>query len=171
VAGILRKSNGMTVQLQRKFLLQLKIINNPKYMCCKLTFWVSSFILIQKIYFVSIYFKTITNSTQQGPSWEANSSSASQAFPRLVWKPKVRHGVHRKPSPVPILSQINTVQARTLFLENPSYYPPAFQVASLLRLSPPNPCMLLISLPYVLHAQPIHNFIVHSNKIWWLQNA
>jgi len=37
VAGILRKSNGMTVQLKRKLSLQLEI-NNPKYMRCKLTF-------------------------------------------------------------------------------------------------------------------------------------
>ena len=167
MAGILWKSNGKTVQLKRKLLLQLKI-NNSKYMCCKLTFWVSPFISIQKIYFASIYFKTVTNFMQHGPSWEADSPSASLAHPRLVWKPKVRYRVHRKPSPVPILSQINTVQAPTLFLENPSYYPPAFQVASLLRLSPPNPCMLLIALPYVLHAQPIHIFIVHSNNIWWL---
>jgi hypothetical protein len=46
----------------------------------------------------------ISNSTQQRPSWEASSRSASQEIPRLLWNLKVRY---------PILSGMNPVHSLT----------------------------------------------------------
>jgi len=48
-------------------------------------------------------------------SLEADSSSASQKIPALFWSPKVRH--NNSPT-VPILSQINPVQALCPFLKD-----------------------------------------------------
>ena len=46
---------------------------------------------------------------QQSPSWEANRFSASQEIPRTVLNPKVHYHIHKCPTPVPILSQIDPI--------------------------------------------------------------
>jgi len=49
------------------------------------------------------------NSTEQIPSEEADSHSAGQEIPNLIWNPKVCHCVHKIMPLDPVLSQTNPV--------------------------------------------------------------
>jgi len=48
-----------------------------------------------------------TYSMLQSPSWEANRFSASQEIPHILWNTKVHYHIHKRPTPVLILSQID----------------------------------------------------------------
>ena len=52
-----------------------------------------------------------TYSTEQSPSLEANSSSASQEIPRILWNTKAHYHIRTYLSPIPILSQLDPVHA------------------------------------------------------------
>ena len=53
----------------------------------------------------------LTNYMAQSPSWEANSFSANQEIPHILWNQKVYYRIHKSPPPVHTLSQINQAHA------------------------------------------------------------
>jgi len=58
------------------------------------------------------------NSVEERLSWEANSSSASQEIPLILYKPKVSYRCHESPPLVPVVSQINPIHTPKIVPEN-----------------------------------------------------
>jgi hypothetical protein len=106
------------------------------------------------------------------PSWEANSRSVTQEFPNILWNLKVPYRVHKSPSLIPILSQMNPLHATQ------SYFSKIISVLSShqrLDLSsglfpsgfPPKPCMWFLP-PHACYMPcPSHApWVEHCNYIW-----
>ena len=121
----------------------------------------------------------LTYSMAQSPSWEANWFAASQEIPRISRNTKVHYRTHKRPPPVSILGQPNTVHIPTSYLLeihhniiHPStrrspQWSPSLQFPQQYPIHPPSPH------PYSLHAvQDIpkwnsHNIIKYP-QLWHL---
>ena len=71
---------------------------------------------------------------EQSLSWEANTSSASQEIPCILWNPKDHYGFYKSPPLVPILKKIQPMPPIHL-PKDLSYYFPSMPGSSKLSLS------------------------------------
>ena len=62
------------------------------------------------------------NSKEQNPSLEANSSSASEGNPRILWKEETLYFLDKCPPLVPVISQNNEIYAFLIFILILSYH-------------------------------------------------
>jgi hypothetical protein len=112
---------------------------------------------------------------EQIPPWEANSSSASQEIPRILWNPKAHCRIYKSPPPVPILSRIDPVHVP---------YPTSWKY--ILILSPHLRLSLSISLrsrdQNVFCTSPVSHtcfmpslshfsWCDHANNKWWEEQS
>ena len=59
---------------------------------------ISSTCDLRCVLYFSAIITTLTNSVDQSPSREANSRSASQEIPCILWNPTIQYSVHKNPS-------------------------------------------------------------------------
>jgi len=67
-------------------------------------------------WFMFLLTYSLTHSIEQSPYCEANRFSASQEIPRILWKPKVHHRIHKCPPIDSILSQLDPIHATIYIL-------------------------------------------------------
>ena len=110
---------------------------------------------------------SLTHSTVQSPSWEANWFAASQEIPRNSRNPKVHYRTHKRPPTVSILGQPNPVHIPTSHLLEirPNIIHPSTprspQWSPSLRFPHQEPIKPSPH-PYVPHDQPISFFSICS---------
>ena len=113
----------------------------------------------------------IANSMEHSPSWEANSPSATQEIPYILWNPRAHYCIHKCPPSVPILSQINPVPAFSSHVLRNHFniiFPSAPRFPSGLFPSDLPTKTLHFSCLHTCHMpHPSHSFWFHPlNNIW-----
>ena len=102
---------------------------------------------------------------------------ANQEIPRILRNPIVHYRTHKRPPPVPILSQLHPVPTTpsnflkvhlNIILPSTSWSP---QWSLSLRFPLPKPCAHLSLHPYVPHAPPISIFSILSPAQYWVRNT
>ena len=115
----------------------------------------------------------LTNSMKQSPSRESDSFLAIQKIRCVYPKLKVHYRIHKRPPPVPILSQIITVLGPFSFFKFPFHlllpHMPRSSKFSLSHKFPQHNIIGIHHLPHTCYMpRPPHTFAFDNrHNIWW----